>query len=364
MKLCFLAAGNSIHSYRWVKYFAEKGHDVTWISFAPLSFELPTGIKYFEIEFSASPLKAVQTVLKVKAILRAEQPDLLHVHYIGSYGFVALLAGFTPLIATAWGSDIIFGKRSRIKRPFIRKVLQRASLITCDAFHMREEICGLGMPADKVKIINFGIDSQKFYPRVRSRVIRDAYGLGDAPVVISLRNFEPVYDIQTLIKAIPGVLSRYPMVKFMIVGRGSQEAELKSLVSAMGISGNVRFVGFIPNHELPDYLSSMDIYVSTSLSDGGIAASTAEAMACGLPAVITDSGENARWITNGENGFLVPIAKPDILAEKIIELVENAELRERFSKAGCALIQDRNDYYREMEKMDAIYQRVARNRGD
>jgi len=102
----------------------------------------------------------------------------------------------------------------------------------------------------------------------------------------------------------------------------------------------------------------MDVYVSTSLSDAGIAASTAEAMACGLPVVITDSGENARWIEPGRNGFLVPLSEPGALAEKLLRLIDDPELRSRLGAAGRATIQERNDYQVEMAKMETLYQQI------
>jgi glycosyltransferase involved in cell wall biosynthesis len=178
--------------------------------------------------------------------------------------------------------------------------------------------------------------------------------------VISLRNFDPVYDIPSLLRAIPLVLAQRPDARFVIVGRGPLEAELKALAQSLGIMDQVRFVGFVPNVELPDYLSAMDVYVSTSLSDAGIAASTAEAMACGLPVVTTDSGENGRWIEPGSNGFLVPVSEHGALAEKLLCLIADPELRSRLGAAGRATIQERNDYQVEMAKMEALYRQIAR----
>lgn len=119
------------------------------------------------------------------------------------------------------------------------------------------------------------------------------------------------------------------------------------------------FVGYIPNQELPDYLSSMDVYVSTSLSDAGISASTAEAMACGLPVVVTDSGENAAWITDRINGCIVPVSQPERLADGIVYLLEDAGRRREMAALGRQTIQERNDYYVEMDKMQALYAQVV-----
>lgn len=358
MKICFLAAANSIHSYRWVKYFVESGHEVAWISLVPSIFEHMPSVRYFEIKGASGPIGLLRAAAKVRKIVAHFQPDILHVHYIGVYGIMGLFSGFDPIVATPWGSDVIYGKKSPFKRPFIARILRRAALITCDAWHMRDEVMRFNVPAERIHIINFGIDAERFSPRLASPVIRVANQMGDAPAVISLRNFEPVYDIPTLLKAVPKVLEQHPNTRFMLVGRGTLEAELKALSSNLGIDHAVRFVGFVPNDQLPDTLCSLDVYASTSLSDAGIAASTAEAMACGLPVVITDSGENARWINDGENGYLVPISQPDALADRLNRLLGDAELRRRLGQAGRVTIQERNDYRTEMGKMEALYQKI------
>lgn len=359
MKLCFLAGANSIHSYRWIKYFAEAGHEITWISLAQSIFDSIAGVRYFEIDSSGGPAGLLRAAITTRRIVADCRPDVLHVHSVGSYGMVGLLSGFAPIVATPWGSDVIYGKKSLLKRPLIAAILRRAAMITCDAWHMRDEVMAFDVPAERIHIINFGIDTERFSPRPHDPAIRSANRLGDAPAVISLRNFEPVYDIPTLLKAVPGVLVRYPDTRFMLVGRGSLEGQLKALADQLGIAESVRFVGFVPNDQLPATLCSLDVYVSTSLSDAGIAASTAEAMACGLPAVITDSGENGRWIADGSNGFLVPVSQPEVLAERLIQVIGDADLRRRVGRAGRATIQERNDYRAEMAKMEALYRRVA-----
>lgn len=358
MKLLFLAAANSIHSYRWIKYFDEIGHEVTWISLAPMIFEPVPGVRYFEIQGASGFFGLSRAALRVRRIIAHSKPDILHVHSVGTYGMVGLLSGFEPIVATPWGSDVIYGKESPIKRPLIARILRRATLITCDAFHMRDEVMRFGVPAERIHIINFGIDTERFSPRPPTTAIRANNDLGDAPSVISLRNFEPVYDIPTLLKAVPKVLDQHPNTRFMLVGRGSLELELKALASQLGIDHAVRFVGSVPNDQLPTTLCSLDVYVSTSLSDAGIAASTAEAMACGLPVVVTGSGENDYWINDGENGYLVPVSGSDELADRINRLLRDPELRMRLGQAGRATIKERNNYHTEMDKMEALYQQA------
>lgn len=358
-KICFIAGADSIHSYRWIKYFAEAGHEIAWISLAPTIFDPIPGVRFFHIEGAGGLLGMIKAILKTRRIVADFRPDLVHVHYVGANAILGLYSGVGTIVATPWGSDVILNKHVFFKRFFAARILRRAELISCDAWHMRNEVMQFGVPAERINIINFGIDSQRFSPRAANAAIRQQYDLGPAPAVVSLRNFEPVYDIPTLLRAIPKVLETHPQTRFMLVGRGSLEAELKELAQSLGIADAVRFVGFVPNLQLPDTLCSLDVYVSSSLSDAGIAASTAEAMACELPVVVTDSGENDRWIENGKNGYLVPVKQPEAMAEKISLLLSDAALRRQLGVAGRITIQERNDFNAEMAKMEKLYQRVV-----
>ncbi len=361
MKICFLAGANSIHSYRWIKYFADKGHEICWISLVPLTAgEAIQNIRFHEIsQFPVKILSIFKGIIQARKLIKKIKPDILHAHYAGIYGLIGALSRFQPFIVTAWGSDILMAGKAKIKKPFVKHVLKKADLITCDAEHMREAIRKLGTDLEKINIIYFGIDTQVFTPGVKDKDLIKKLDVFNSPVIISLRNLEPIYDIETLIRSIPLVLGTISDAKFVIVGTGSRKKIIQKLSRSLSISDKIRFVGKIPNEEICRYLRTADIYVSTSLSDGGIAASTAEAMACGLPVVITDSGENKKWVKDGAGGFLIPIKSHKILAEKIIYLLKNSDFRMRCGEINRKVIEKRNNYYIEMEKMDKIYREMT-----
>ena len=355
MKICFFAASNSIHSYRWVKYFAGRGYAVTWISLCNTIFEPIEGVKYHEAPTSKNPVSICRSVVFLRKILNSEKPDFLHVHYLGIYGLIALLSGFRTIVSTPWGSDILINKKNFLYWILIRAFLKRAKLITCDAQHMKDQILEFGVSKNQIEIINFGIDTEQFSPKPTNFQLTKKMKIKDGFTIISMRNFEPVYDLRTFILAMPEVLSKYPDVNFLLIGQGSQEKELKDLVNELKIESSVFFPGFISNADLPQLLNISDIYISTSLSDAGIAASTAEAMACGVPVVITDTGENREWIKNGETGYLVPPSDPLKLAEAIQNMILRPKEIKKVGLAGRKMISDHNDYKTEMAKVDKLY---------
>jgi len=358
MKILYFASGASIHSYRWISYFAKKDHEIFWVSLEDNIFKPISNVNYIQEKSFFKIVRLLKTFVNIKKIISSFRPDIMHIHSVGMYSLFGLIKTSVPIIVTPWGSDIIYGKNNFFKKFFIKNVLNKSKLITCDAFHMRELIKKFGIVDNKIKNINFGIDTNYFYPHEYDDTIRQKYKLGKKEVVISLRNFEPVYDVATLIKAIPYVLNKLPNTIFVLVGEGAQEIYLKKLASDLGVINSVRFVGFVKNDSLPKLLSSVNLYVSTSLSDAGISASTAEAMACGLPVIITDSGENKLWIEDGKNGFLVPIKNYIILSQKIIERLNNLDETKKIGKIGRYTIQQKNDYFNEMEKMDKLYHQV------
>lgn len=377
MKICFLAGANSLHSYRWIKFFVDRGHDVHWVSLyrasiPGISLDAGKGLSYYELspplDNPLTPLSPpIANVMRLPAAvrwvrqrLRDIDPDLLHVHSVGVYGLVGALSGFHPLVATAWGSDILVGGQLTIKRPLIKYALKKADLITCDANHMVGAMVRLGADESKIRVVNFGIDTQRFRPAEKDPLLLQQLDLVGFPTVISIRNLLPVYNIESLITAIPSVLQAVPGTKFVIGGSGAEEAKLKALAATLSVTGSIRFVGSIASADLPRYLNAMDVYVSTSLSDAGLAASTGEAMACGLSVVVTDSGENSDWINDGEGGFLVPGRSPEALAEKIIRLLRDNGFRKAAGAANRETIMARNDYYQEMAKMESLCEEIVR----
>jgi glycosyltransferase involved in cell wall biosynthesis len=225
---------------------------------------------------------------------------------------------------------------------------------------MRKAMIRLGADSLKIKMIYFGVDTQKFSPGEKSELVKKNLEIFDFPTVISLRNLEQIYDIGTLIKAAPLVIKEIPRARFIIAGEGSEKEKLKNLAKSLKVSENIKFIGWITGEELPQYLRAADVYVSTSLSDAGLSSSTAEAMACGLPVVITDFGDNKEWIKDGESGFLIPLRNPEVLAEKIICLLKNKNLRLNFGEISRKIIEEKNNYFKEMGKIGKFYEEIIK----
>ena len=141
----------------------------------------------------------------------------------------------------------------------------------------------------------------------------------------------------------------------MIAGDGYLKDQLVKLTEDLGASGYTQFVGRISHDKLPEFYNRASVYVSTSLSDSGLSMSTAEAMACGLPVIITDISDNIHWVENYQGGFVIPIKNPKLLAEKIIYLLEHETERKSFGAMNRRVVEERNSYLGEMAKVQTLY---------
>jgi glycosyltransferase involved in cell wall biosynthesis len=152
-----------------------------------------------------------------------------------------------------------------------------------------------------------------------------------------------VYGVEYLIRAIPIVLEKVKEARFLIAGDGPLLAYHKALAEELGVQDYVHFLGRVQNNLLPEILNSADLYVSTSLSDG-TSASLLEALATGLPSVVTAIPANREWMVEGVNGFLTPPKDSEVLAKRIIQLLENRKGMLEMRDSNVRVARERADW--------------------
>lgn len=365
MKILFVAPANSMHTYKWINYFAERGCEVKFISLYGANHGFTQ--EYPSLKptvFNWMPFKILNFIaawLYIQLVIVKFRPDIVHGHTAGSHGLLSSLSFSSRIVTTVWGSDILIAAKKSYIAPFVKFILNRSQRITCDAHHMVEELKKYNLKAGIIKIINFGVDTRILRKLdAESDGFKFKYrGKNNRAVVISLRNHWPIYDIETLIRSAAIVIQSTKDVSFVVAGKGPLTTSYVDLVKKYKLEEYFEFVGGYVGGELPAMFASTDIYVSTSLSDAGIAASTAEAMSCGVPVVISDTGENQMWIDNHRNGLLFPAGDEAVLAEHLLLLLKNKLLASDVGMRGRETIIERNDYINEMNKMVGIYSAVA-----
>ncbi len=368
MKICFFGDAIQFHLRRWARYFADKGHDVSVITFNPnmLSGYDPVRVYAVRKKFSkpgivSRTLSLLPLLINVKNLLKEINPDVIHIFSSSGYAWCATFTGFHPLIITPTGVDVLVEfKKSKIIQILTKYSLRKADIIHTDGDNVKKMLLDIGCAENKIKNVKYGVDVKKFKPdSISGRSIREKHKLGNSIIVVSTRRLELILGVETFVKAIPLVLKKIKNAKFLIAGYGPQKEYLINLAKKLDIYDSIRFLGMIEEDEMIRILQAAEVYVCTALSESGLAASTAEAMACGLPVINTDTGDINLWIKQGNGGFIIPPQNPSLLAEKIIFLLDNKEKRKEFGVINRRVVEDRNNYYKEMEKMENIYKELT-----
>lgn len=367
MKIVFLGDALAEHLRRWSKFFAGLGHEVhviTWNAKILDGFE-PVVVHRLEKPVDKTgPLARVMNLWRlrgeVRRLIREIQPDLIHAHSAGAYAWMAWLSGFRPIIVTPWGDDVLIViRQSSLDRFFTVRALRKAELVHCDGENMREVLVKLGVDPARIVIVTFGVDVKKFAPGAPPPAFLEKYGLAGRKIVVSTRTLNPVHNIESVVRAVPAVVAAVPDARFLIVAGGAEEEMLHELADSLGVRPAIAFTGRVEEEEMVTCLQAAHVYVSTSLSESGLASSTAEAMACGLPVINTDTGDIRDWIGDGDGGFVAPVKSPEFLAEKIIYLLRHEDERKQFGARNRAVIEERYNVYVEMKKMEGHYLKLV-----
>jgi len=357
LRICYLAGGRSVHTQKWIKYFADKSYDVHLATFIePWPIE---GVKFRKLRYFSKVAYPFR-ILAVRKAVKEINPDILHAHYVSHNGVYGALTGFKPFVVTAWGDDVLIEpKKSMVKQYLVKYVLRKADLITTNSNSALRTILGFGVDEEKVKLVVHGVDLRVFHPIENKEDLKEELCVKrNYQVVISTRNLEPEYDVGTFIKAMPYVIDECPNTYFLIVGDGILRRQLEELACKLGVAKNVRFVGSVSNREMPKFLGVSDIYVSASLSDTR-SVSLLEAMACGLPVVVTDLEGNKECVREGVNGFLFSKGDFKALAEKIVYLLGDEDARRRFGVISRRYVEKEGSYEKEMRKMEKLYEELV-----
>ena len=318
-------------------------------------------IEHTEIPYLKMILYYIIGALFTVYVIMRRQCRLIHAHWAIPTGLIAVLAGAVlgkPVVITIHGSDFRLAmNRSVLLKKVFCWVCKKAKYLHCVSEVMRREIEGLGIDKKKISTFPMGVD-EAFFERGKNRE-RDSEGLSFT--IVSNRNFLPIYNVSLFIRAIPRVLAEEGEVRFIVAGGGPERRDLEKKAKDLNVSSHIQFLGRIAHEEMPTLLGQTDVYVSTSLSDG-TSVSLLEALASGAFPVVSDIPSNREWISDGENGFLVPIDQEELLAEKIVEAIRNQDLRERSRDRNFCLIKEKALWPVTIAKTKEIYRMVLNSK--
>jgi len=179
------------------------------------------------------------------------------------------------------------------------------------------------------------------------------------PHIIVTRNLEPIYDIMSAIHAFAIVRANLPAARLTIAGSGPERSALEHLVTDLGLSGSVRFTGRLDNEMISALYQDADVMINPSLVDN-MPISILEALASGVPVVSTDVGGIPFLVTHEKNALLVPPARPGVMAEAVLRVLNDPILANHLVEEGVKLIQE-YAWPNVRVRLLAAYQQVLNN---
>ncbi|GIX23099.1 MULTISPECIES: glycosyltransferase [Caldimonas] len=349
--LLFVADATSVHTRRWVGAIAQRGFRCSVIS--RLDGEVP-GAQVHALNTPPGRWPWFAALPRVRALAGQLQPDLVHGHYLTSYGFWAASLGRHPLVLSAWGSDVLVSPRhSRLVRALTGWTLRRADLVTADSRDMLEAIAAY-RPRAALHQVLWGVDTTKFVA-----VHKTATPLR----LVSLRNWEPNYRIDLVLHAAAQLRERRPGLSFELhlCGGGPLEAELRAQAQALGVDGVVRWHGRVDEDRLAEIVRNAHLAVSVPESDATSVA-LLEAMAAGLAVIVSDLPANRQWV-DGRGGRLVPAGDGQALAQALVELAADVQTLEAMGRHNRRRVVPEVSRDEQMDRMAALYRELLTQGG-
>ncbi|HSB66497.1 MAG TPA: glycosyltransferase family 4 protein [Anaerolineales bacterium] len=369
LRLLYVSNPNSIHTRRWVSWFAKRGHMVCLLADVPpkgswSEVQVIDLSKFFYAPIIRFPIWAIW----LRRFIHQWRPDILHAHRVNSAGWLAAAAGFHPLVVTPWGSDVMLGpQRSRLLNFLARFTLRGADKVTVSSQAISEKVLELGASEESLVKIYYGVDLNIFSPRPTSRQenVQQRRQLSFpevGPLIFSPRAIHPIYNQDILLQAVPLVLKRFPTACFFFVAFNvnvEYKQELDRIIDQLGLGGSVRWLPATSSPaDMVTRYNLSDIVVSIPSSDGA-PVTVMEAMACGKPLICSDLPALRESITNGENGWIVPVRQVSPLAEAIIRALEQPDQAAQIGRKARQLVTERANLEVEMQRMEAVYYQLA-----
>lgn len=294
---------------------------------------------------------------RLSRAIRQLRPEIVHAHDPHAVAICALAIsmganhGHPPLIA-ARRVDFHL-KRNALSRWKYRQV----DKFVCASEAIRRMLVGDGIPDARAVTVYEGIDLDRAATAPAADLHGDFWLPHEAPIVGNVAALVPHKGQRHLIDAAARVVQRVPDARFVIAGEGELRASLERHIRERRLEKHVFLAGF-----RPDVLSvhkAFDLFVMSSVTEG-LGSSLLDAMACGKAVVATTAGGIPEAVVHGETGLLVPPRDDAAMADAIVTLLTNHELRRQYGAAGLKRVHERFSVDRMVRDTVAVYEEVVR----
>ena len=354
-----LVAGTVSHGEQSMAYVAES-HGVQVVTIPHLHREI-------------SPVQDLLATMRLARMMRADRPTILHTHTAkaGAVGRVAaLLAGRArpPIVVHTFHGHVLRGYFGRFWT-FVFRMLERMLAHVTDALvavspEVRDELVALGVaPASKFTVIRLGIE-------LESRVSKHEEARAETRRVMGVRDDRFLVGWtgrMTGVKRSDLVLRGFALLRkrgvratLCMVGDGPDRPQVEELASELGIVRDCLFTGY--QEDVGRFFAAFDVFVLPSANEG-TPVTAIEALASGCPVVATRVGGVPDVVRDGEDGILIDPGSAEQLADALVRLAGDPELRARMGAAGRERTLPRYSVGRLIDDVDALYRELLARKG-
>jgi phosphatidylinositol alpha-1,6-mannosyltransferase len=260
--------------------------------------------------------------------------------------------------------------RSRLERRTARGLLGTASVVVANSrwgadlvLAVAEEL-GLPLTDGQVRVVAPGADPGAFRPGLDTSVVRERYGLGSGPLLLTVSRTASARGIETGVRALHALGEAGADARYAVVNGAGAHSELAAVVKDLGLAARVRFLHGVPDADLPALHAAASVYLEPSREAGfdleGHGSGLLDAAASGVPAVAVRSGGTPDVVNAGVTGLLVDNDHPDELAAALLQLLADASLAGRLGAAGRQRVERQLNWARVVTELRALCHSLVR----
>jgi phosphatidylinositol alpha-1,6-mannosyltransferase len=293
------------------------------------------------------------------SLLRREGIERIIVAHRANYARLASWANMLwkiPYSVVIYGGEILIAKSKRS----IKENLYRAKEIITISDFTKKKLVEIGIPEQKIIIINPGVDPVRFHPGINPAGIKKKYNLENKRVILTISHLVERKGHRQVLRALPRVLEKIPELVYLIVGEGEEKERLRCMVEDLRLRDKVIFTGEVKEEELPLYYAACDLFIMPSyeikakedIEGYGIA--YVEAAALGKPTIGGRSGGVPDAVIDGRTGLLVDPLNVEEIAEALLRLLTNPELAAQLGKAGRRRVEEELNWEKIVVKLRRV----------
>lgn len=318
------------------------------------------------LERPINPWKDLLACLEMYSYIKRNYISIVHTHSskAGILGRVAArLAGAKIVLHTVHGWPFHDYQSAISRKAFIglEKLAGKFSdrIIVVSRHDLEKGITSGIAGAQKYQLIRYGIDFAEF--KRRSVGFKDEFGIApDEAVVTNISCFKPQKSCLDFVKLVALVSKLNAKTKFILVGDGPMRSDIEKLKNKLVLGGRLILTGW--RRDIPEILSITDCLVSTSFWEG-LPIVVLEAMVCGCPVVVTDTGGVREVVSDGETGFFVPCGDMEQMSLKVASLLQDEGLKRKINQRAKDSLGDDFSLSRMLKSHQELYENLIFKKG-